>query len=62
MLRAEDFDGALGETNNPDWKTVAYDRTSGQIVAPNGSIGFAGAKRASGTSRIAPGIPRRICA
>ncbi len=40
MLRAEDFDGKLGETNNPDWKTVAYDEASGQIVAPNGSIGF----------------------
>jgi nitrate reductase alpha subunit len=40
MLRAEDFDGKLGEANNPDWKTVAYDEASGQIVAPNGSIGF----------------------
>jgi nitrate reductase alpha subunit len=40
MLRAEDFDDKLGETNNPDWKTVAYDEASGQIVAPNGSIGF----------------------
>jgi len=40
MLRAEDFAGSLGETNNPDWKTVAYDEASGQIVAPNGSIGF----------------------
>ena len=40
LLRAEDFDGALGETNNPDWKTVAYDEASQSIVAPNGSIGF----------------------
>src|SRR6056297_1883298 len=40
MLRAEDFAGNLGEANNPDWKTVAYDEASGQIVAPNGSIGF----------------------
>jgi nitrate reductase alpha subunit len=40
MLRAEDFDDKLGETNNPDWKTVAFDEASGQIVAPNGSIGF----------------------
>jgi len=23
MLRADDFDGKLGEANNPDWKTVA---------------------------------------
>ncbi|WP_330447920.1 hypothetical protein FLP41_03245 (plasmid) [Paracoccus marcusii] len=49
MLRAEDFDGQLGETNNPDWKTVAYDEASGQIVAPNGSIGFRWGKRANGT-------------
>ncbi|MFN3273239.1 MAG: nitrate reductase subunit alpha [Paracoccus sp. (in: a-proteobacteria)] len=40
LLRAEDFDGALGETNNPDWKTVAFDEGSQSIVAPNGSIGF----------------------
>ena len=25
LLRAADFDGALGEGNNPDWKTVAID-------------------------------------
>ncbi len=40
MLRADDFDDKLGETNNPDWKTVAYDAASGRIVVPNGSIGF----------------------
>jgi len=40
MLRASDFSGALGESNNPEWKTVAYDETTGEIVAPNGSVGF----------------------
>ena len=40
LLRAADFDGALGESNNPDWKTVALDEKSGEIVVPNGSIGF----------------------
>jgi nitrate reductase / nitrite oxidoreductase, alpha subunit len=40
FLRAGDFDGALGETNNPDWKIIAFDRTTGNIVAPRGSIGF----------------------
>ncbi|MDP3459775.1 MAG: molybdopterin-dependent oxidoreductase, partial [Hyphomonas sp.] len=40
LLRAADFDGALGESNNPDWKTVALDEKSGKIVVPNGSIGF----------------------
>ncbi|MDD5329167.1 MAG: molybdopterin-dependent oxidoreductase, partial [Sulfuricella sp.] len=39
-LRASDFDGALGETNNPDWKTIVYDEKSKSFVAPNGSVGF----------------------
>ena len=29
-----------GEANNPEWKTVAIDEASGEIVAPLGSIGF----------------------
>ena len=28
LLRASDFAGNLGETNNPEWKTVAYDETT----------------------------------
>ncbi|WP_051683172.1 nitrate reductase subunit alpha [Sphingomonas sp. UNC305MFCol5.2] len=40
MLRAADLPGALGETNNPDWKTVAFDELSGELVAPLGSVGF----------------------
>ncbi len=40
LVRASDFAGGLGETNNPEWKTVAYDETSGAIVVPNGSVGF----------------------
>ena len=40
MVRASDFDGALDEENNPEWKTVAYDEADGKIVVPNGSIGF----------------------
>lgn len=39
-LRACDMDGALGESNNPEWKTLAYDETSGTLVVPNGSVGF----------------------
>ncbi len=38
-LRASDFNGKLGQTNNPDWKTLAFD-TSGRAVLPHGSIGF----------------------
>ncbi|HRE22542.1 MAG TPA: molybdopterin-dependent oxidoreductase, partial [Rhabdaerophilum sp.] len=40
FLRASDFDKSLDETNNPDWKTVAYDEATGKIVVPKGSIGF----------------------
>ncbi len=40
FLRASDFDGKLGESNNPDWKTVAIDETTGNVVCPQGSIGF----------------------
>ena len=40
FLRASDFASILGETNNPEWKTVAYDETTGEIVVPNGSVGF----------------------
>jgi len=40
LLRASDFDGSLGEANNPEWKTVAWDQKSNRIVVPNGSIGF----------------------
>ena len=40
FLRADDLDGKLGESNNPEWKTVAIDERSGGLVAPNGSIGY----------------------
>ncbi len=40
FLRASDFDASLGEANNPEWKTVAYDEATGKIVAPRGTIGF----------------------
>ncbi len=40
FLRASDLDGQLGEENNPDWKTIAMDETSKQLVSPNGSIGY----------------------
>jgi nitrate reductase / nitrite oxidoreductase, alpha subunit len=40
LLRADDFSDKLKEKNNPEWKTIALDRTSGNPVAPNGSVGF----------------------
>jgi len=38
-LRASDFNGKLGQDNNPAWKTLAMDEND-KIVVPNGSIGF----------------------
>ena len=40
FLRAADLVNGLGEENNPEWKTVALDSRSGDLVAPNGSVGF----------------------
>ncbi|MCZ2439878.1 MAG: nitrate reductase subunit alpha, partial [Burkholderiales bacterium] len=39
FLRASDLSGALGQDNNAQWKTLAFD-TAGRISVPNGSIGF----------------------
>jgi nitrate reductase alpha subunit len=39
MVRAEDFVGALGESNNPAWKTIGLDG-EGNPVVPLGSVGF----------------------
>ncbi len=38
-LRASDFGGKLGQANNPEWKTLAFD-DGGKVVLPHGSIGF----------------------
>jgi len=38
-VRASDFADKLGQDNNPEWKSVAFD-AAGQVVVPNGSIGF----------------------
>jgi len=40
LLRASELPGGLGESNNPDWKTVAIDETTDDLVAPLGSIGY----------------------
>lgn len=39
QLRAADLADSLGEENNPQWKTVAFNQ-EGELVVPNGSIGF----------------------
>lgn len=40
LLRADEFEDALGQENNAAWKTVVFDESSGKPVAPVGSIGF----------------------
>jgi nitrate reductase alpha subunit len=40
LVRASDFEVALGEINNPEWKAVAFDEATGKLVVPNGSVGF----------------------
>ena len=40
MLRASDLVDNLGQENNPEWKTIAIDGLSGELVAPLGSIGY----------------------
>ncbi|QLC23900.1 nitrate reductase subunit alpha [Parasphingopyxis algicola] len=40
LLRASEFGDGLGEDNNGEWKTVAIDEKTGDIIVPNGSVGF----------------------
>ncbi|MDW8845719.1 nitrate reductase subunit alpha [Erwinia sp. MMLR14_017] len=40
QLRASDLVDGLGQENNPEWKTVAINQADGELVAPQGSIGF----------------------
>jgi nitrate reductase alpha subunit len=40
FLRASDFADQLGESNNPEWKTICIDEATGQPAAPLGSIGY----------------------
>ncbi|MBF7995641.1 nitrate reductase subunit alpha [Rahnella laticis] len=40
MLRASDLVDNLGQENNPQWKTIAFDENTGELVSPLGSIGY----------------------
>lgn len=40
FLRAADLDGNLGQDNNPEWKTIAIDGRTDELVSPLGSIGY----------------------
>ncbi len=39
LIRASDFKDNLKIENNPDWKTIAIDSSSKEIIVPNGSAG-----------------------
>lgn len=40
MLRASDLAENLGQANNPEWKTVAFEEGTERLVVPQGSVGF----------------------
>ena len=40
FLRASDLAENLNQENNPEWKTIALDETSGELVSPLGSVGY----------------------
>lgn len=40
MLRASDLVNNLDQEKNPEWKTIAIDEKTQQLVAPQGSMGF----------------------
>jgi len=40
FLRASDLADNLGQGNNPEWKTIALDSKTDQLVSPLGSIGY----------------------
>jgi nitrate reductase / nitrite oxidoreductase, alpha subunit len=40
FVRASDLGDNFGQTNNPDWKTLVFDETTGALAVPTGSIGF----------------------
>ena len=63
MLRAADLVDGLGQEEHPEWKTVAFDE-KGEMMAPNGSIGYRWVKKGNGTlsSVTVPPAKRLNCA
>lgn len=49
MLRASDFDGALGETNNPDWKTIVLIVNLALLSSQMAALVSVGVRRVNGT-------------
>ncbi|MDG9670946.1 nitrate reductase subunit alpha [Hahella sp. CR1] len=40
FLRASDLSGNLGQDNNPEWKTIAVNEATGELISPTGSVGY----------------------
>lgn len=40
FLRASQLNDNFGEDKNPDWKVLVIDEQSGDLIVPNGSVGF----------------------
>lgn len=40
FLRASHLSGEVSEQKNSEWKTIVVDELSGELVVPNGSVGF----------------------
>ncbi|NVK21787.1 MAG: nitrate reductase subunit alpha [Kangiellaceae bacterium] len=40
FLRASDLADNLGQDNNPEWKSIAFDENTNELVSPQGSIGY----------------------
>ncbi len=40
FLRASDLSDNLGQENNPEWKTIAVDSATNELVSPTGAIGY----------------------
>ena len=40
FLRASDLNDNLGQDANPEWKTIAVNNATGELISPNGSIGY----------------------
>ena len=51
FLRASDLADNLGQENNPDWKTIALDELSGELVSPQGSIGYRWGEQGDGKGK-----------
>ncbi|WP_353150909.1 nitrate reductase subunit alpha [Pollutimonas bauzanensis] len=49
FLRASHLHNNLGQANNPEWKTLVIDDLSGDLVAPNGSIGLRWGENTAGS-------------